>query len=99
MMIMYAYLKTSKDVVRGTNAILCMVQVQLIGYYLLGMLHWADRWVYVTSATSGAVGLLVGNAMQRMMHQDHFNVVMTLLMLLCCVLMALSAAGVMQLVS
>jgi uncharacterized membrane protein YfcA len=97
MMLMYAYLNASKSAVRGTNAVMAMVQDQLIGYYMFGMLRWADRWLYLAAAVCGALGLLLGHLLQKLMDQQHFKSVMTVLMLLCFALMTLSAAGVLNL--
>ncbi|WIA39130.1 hypothetical protein OEZ86_005261 [Tetradesmus obliquus] len=65
MMLMYAYLNASKSAVRGTNAVMAMVQDQLIGYYMFGMLRWSDRWLYAAAAGCGAAGLIVGHSLQK----------------------------------
>jgi hypothetical protein len=50
---------------------------QLIGYWLFGLLHREEAWLYVSTAVTGAVGLLLGHSLQRLMSQRHFAGAMT----------------------
>eukprot|EP00878_Enallax_costatus_P033950 GHUV01037542.1.p2 GENE.GHUV01037542.1~~GHUV01037542.1.p2 ORF type:complete len:101 (+),score=22.23 GHUV01037542.1:313-615(+) len=99
MMIMYAYLKVSKEAVRGTNAVMSLVQDQWIGYYMFGLLQWANVYLYLAAAAAGALGMLIGHSVQKLMDQRHFNVVMSVLMGICCVLMCSAAVGWISLAS
>lgn len=99
LMLLYACLQASKDAVRGTNAVMSLVQDQWIGYYVFGLLQWADRYLYLSAAVAGASGMLIGNSVQKLMDQRHFNFVMSMLMATCCTLMLCAAAGLINLAS
>lgn len=93
MMIMYAWLRSSKDEVRATNAVMALAQDQWIGYYLMGMLHQSDIWLYAVCGATAVVGLLIGHSAQKLMDQRFFNRVMMMLMLVCACLMFAAAFG------
>lgn len=97
MMIMYAWLRSSKDEVRATNAVMALVQDQWIGYYLLGLLHLSDIWLYVICGVTSIAGLMIGHSAQKLMDQRFFNAVMMVLMLVCACLMFAAAFGVINL--
>lgn len=99
MMIMYAYVQVSKEAVRGTNAVMSLVQDQWIGYYLFGLMRWADVYLYLAAAGAGALGMLIGHSVQKLMDQRHFSVVMSVLMGICFTLMCSAALGWISLAS
>jgi hypothetical protein len=70
-----------------------LVQDQVIGYFVFGLIRWEDRFAYIAGASAGLVGCLVGNSVQKLMDQKQFSRVMTALMFLCFCLMTASAAG------
>ncbi|KIZ04920.1 hypothetical protein MNEG_3036 [Monoraphidium neglectum] len=98
LMVLYSWLGAAKEAVRGTSAVVALVQDQWVGYWALGLLSWADAPVYLAASAAGGLGMAAGHAAQRLMDQRQFSAVMTALMVLCFVLMTSSAAGWIQLV-
>lgn len=92
-MYMFDKLNVPKDTVRGSNAVTNVLQFRIIAYALMGALVPADWVLYVTCSVAALVGMCWGNKMAAGMNQQAFSKMMVLLMVLCCVLLFASSAG------
>lgn len=93
-MLLYELLKVPKEIVRGTNAMLNVLQFRILVYAGMGMFKWSDAGLYGATSAGSLVGLAIGNALAARIDQQAFSRMMVALMLVCCVLMFASAAGV-----
>uniref|UniRef100_A0A383WJP0 Membrane transporter protein n=1 Tax=Tetradesmus obliquus TaxID=3088 RepID=A0A383WJP0_TETOB len=93
LMMLYEKLQVKKDTVRGCNAVLSVLQFRVIAYALTGSFTRDDLALYVAVSVAGLVGLCLGSHLASRMDQATFSKVMVALMLLCCVLLFASSAG------
>ena len=92
-MFMYRRLDTPKAVVRGTNAVLNLMQFRLIPYWYMGLIKAADMQLYAVSCIVGLVGVLLGDLLSAKVDQQRFKQVLGWLIILCCALMFASGLG------
>lgn len=93
-MLMFEKLQVPKDTVRGTNAICNVIQVRIFAYVAMGVFMRDDIVLYVAVSIAAMAGMLLGCLAAVHTNQVTFSRLLTALMLLCCVLMFASAAGV-----
>lgn len=93
MMYMYDKLSVPKDTVRGSNAVLGVLQFRIIAYAVMGAFVPEDWVLYVACTSAGMVGMYWGNKLAARMNQQAFSRMMVFLMTLCCVLLFASSAG------
>ncbi|PNH12309.1 hypothetical protein TSOC_000796 [Tetrabaena socialis] len=91
--LMYEKLKIAKDVVRGTNAVGNVLQVRLIAYIVMGVFRRVDFLLYGLASAVGLAGVGVGHRLAGRLDQDAFSKVLAALMVVCCTLLFMSAAG------
>jgi uncharacterized membrane protein YfcA len=92
-MFMFSVLRIPKEVVRGTNAVLNVLQWRILAYLSMGSFARVDSVLYVACAASGVFGIAGGSVLAQRVNQEAFSRVLLLLMCLCCVLMFVAAAG------
>lgn len=92
-MYMYDKLNVPKETVRGSNAVIGVLQFRIIAYALMGAVVRADVVMYVACSAAGIFGMIWGNRIAGNMNQQAFSRMMVFLMVLCCVLLFASAAG------
>jgi uncharacterized membrane protein YfcA len=85
-----------KDVVRGTNAVLNMLQPRIIFYITMGVVQAQHSTLFVLCMLGSTVGTVLGNALASRMDQATFSRMLVGLMVMCGVLMLCSAAGIGQ---
>jgi uncharacterized membrane protein YfcA len=83
-----------KDTVRGTNALLNMLQTRILFYLAMGVLRASEAPLYAICVVGSIAGTLAGNSLASRMDQRMFSRVMVALMFTCCALMFCSAAGI-----
>lgn len=93
-MLMFERLQISKDSVRGTNAVCNIIQIRIFAYLAMGVFSRADIDLYIAVSAAAVVGMLLGCMAAARTNQATFSRMLTALMVLCCVLMFASAAGV-----
>ncbi|GLI65543.1 hypothetical protein VaNZ11_009101 [Volvox africanus] len=93
LMFMYEKLKVAKDVVRGTNAVNNILQVRLVSYVAMGVYKREDMMIYAVTSVMGLAGVILGNGLAGQLDQRGFSRVLNVLMIICCVLLFASAAG------
>lgn len=92
-MLMFESLQVPKDVVRGTNAVCNLIQIRIFAYIAMGVFARADTTLYIPVSVAAIVGMLLGCLAAARTNQATFSRMLTGLMVLCCVLMFASAAG------
>ncbi|GIL75797.1 hypothetical protein Vretimale_5521 [Volvox reticuliferus] len=93
LMFMYEKLKVAKDVVRGTNAVINVLQVRLVSYVIMGVFKRGDITIYAVTSVMGLGGVVLGNSLAGRLDQRGFSRVLNVLMVICCLLLFASAAG------
>ncbi|EFJ43886.1 hypothetical protein VOLCADRAFT_106659 [Volvox carteri f. nagariensis] len=93
LMFMYQKLNVAKEVVRGTNAVNNVLQARLISYIVMGAFKREDMMLYAVTAAVGFMGVVLGNSMAGRLEQKGFSRVLVALMVVCCLLLFASAAG------
>jgi uncharacterized membrane protein YfcA len=93
-MLMFEKLQVSKDAVRGTNAVCNVIQVRIFAYIAMGVFAKADINLYIAVSAAAVVGMFLGCLLAARTNQAQFSRMLTALMVLCCVLMFASAAGI-----
>jgi uncharacterized membrane protein YfcA len=93
-MLMFERLQISKDSVRGTNAVCNIIQIRIFAYLAMGVFARADIDLYIAVSVAAVVGMFLGCMAAARTNQAAFSRMLTALMVLCCVLMFASAAGI-----
>ncbi|GAX77227.1 hypothetical protein CEUSTIGMA_g4673.t1 [Chlamydomonas eustigma] len=94
LMLLYRTMGTPKEIVRGTNAWLNVLQFRVFVYLLMGMIPSSFGAVYLISGLSQLVGLVLGNCMSKRISPKAFSHILVALMLVCMVLLFLAAFSV-----
>jgi uncharacterized membrane protein YfcA len=92
-MYMYHALDVPKEVVRGTSAVLNLFQFRIIAYIMMGTFKHEDQYLYICASMAYMVGVALGSLMAARINQAVFSRILLGLMVLCCGLMFMSAAG------
>ncbi|KXZ56886.1 hypothetical protein GPECTOR_1g8 [Gonium pectorale] len=92
-MYMYEKLKVLKEVVRGTNAVNNVLQIKLVFYITMGIFKRSELPLYAVTSLVGMAGVGVGNLLAGRVDQRGFSRIMVGLMVICCCLLVMSAAG------
>ncbi|GIL44485.1 hypothetical protein Vafri_1936, partial [Volvox africanus] len=93
LMFMYEKLKVAKDVVRGTNAVNNILQVRLVSYAIMGVFKREDLMIFAVTSVMGLAAVFLGNSLAGRLDQRGFSRVLNVLMVICCLLLFASAAG------
>jgi uncharacterized membrane protein YfcA len=93
-MLMFERLQIPKDTIRGTNAICNIIQIRIFAYLAMGVFSRSDLVLYIAVSVAALVGMFVGCMAAARTNQATFSRMLTALMVLCCVLMFASAAGI-----
>jgi uncharacterized membrane protein YfcA len=93
-MLMFERLQVSKDSVRGTNAVCNLIQIRIFAYLAMGVFSRSDCDLYIAVSAAAVVGMFLGCMAAARTNQATFSRMLTALMVLCCVLMFASAAGI-----
>jgi FtsH-binding integral membrane protein len=70
------------------------IQLRIFAYIAMGVFSRADLPLYIASCSAALVGMFVGCSLAGRTNQANFSRMLSALMVLCCVLMFASAAGV-----
>ncbi|KAG2493375.1 hypothetical protein HYH03_008507 [Edaphochlamys debaryana] len=92
-MFMFDRLQVPKETVRGTNAVLNILQVRLITYLVMGVFKIEDLSLYAATSVCALVGLGIGIALNGRINQAGFSRLLVALMATCCGLLFASAFG------
>lgn len=93
-MLMFEQLQVPKDVVRGTNAVCNVLQPRIFAYIAMGVVVRSDFALYAAVSVAAVAGMMLGCLAAARTDQVMFSRMLTFLMVLCCVLMFASAAGI-----
>lgn len=93
-MLMFERLQVPKDTIRGTNAICNFIQIRIFAYVAMGVFSRSDLALYIAVSVAALAGMFVGCMAAARTNQATFSRMLTVLMVLCCVLMFASAAGI-----
>lgn len=92
-MLMFERLRIPKEVVRGTNAVCNVLQFRIFVYAAMGVFARADLLLYLVVSAGALVGMAAGSLAAAHTNQAMFSRMLMGLMILCCVLMFASSAG------
>lgn len=93
-MLMFEKLQVPKDTVRGTNAVCNVFQMRIFAYIVMGVFTRSDITLYIIVSAGSIFGMLLGCLAASHTDQAMFSRTLTTLMVLCCLLMFASAAGI-----
>jgi uncharacterized membrane protein YfcA len=93
-MLMFERLQVPKDTVRGTNAVCNIIQIRIFAYIAMGVFSRADTTLYIAVSAAAVIGMFFGCLAAARTNQATFSRMLTGLMVMCCVLMFASAAGI-----
>jgi hypothetical protein len=92
-MLMFERLRTPPQIVRGTNAVCNVLQLRIFVYAAMGVLHREQAALYAAVSLAALTGLACGSLAAAHARPAAFSRMLTALMVLCCVLLFASAAG------